>query len=600
MHAQILNLFKMKPLLSILSLAILTLISCTNAGTPNTQPSTPKSQIPNQEWWKEAVIYQVYPRSFKDSNGDGVGDLKGIISKLDYIKSLGVDAVWFNPIYSSPNDDNGYDVSDYQNIMAQFGTMADFDELLKGMHDRNIKIVMDLVVNHSSDEHEWFKQSRSSRTSPYRDYYHWWNAEKGKPTYRWSFFDVKHEAWKYDSLTNAYYLHYFSKKQPDLNWENPKLRQEIYKMMRYWADKGVDGFRMDAFQFASKDTTWPQFPPNYEKQIIKWYGSGPHLHDYIQEMNREVMSKYNIMTVAEGAGTGPEDAMKFVDPDRKEFSMAYHFEGMDIGFLPNAEFRTADPNYSLLEFKQVYTKWDSAFAQKGWNSIYLASHDQPRMVSRWGNDAPQWRELSAKMLNTFILTMRGTPYCYYGDELGMDNINFDNIEDYNDVETVNQYQTVKARGGNVKKFLEARKSTSRENGRTPMQWDNTPNSGFTTGKPWLKVNKNYTTINVAAQEKDPNSILNYFRSLIKLRKQEKTLIYGKYTLLDKENPNIYAYTREWEGKKFLILLNFKTQPAPVNLKGLDLTKATRIQGNYPDPSKSMSTLRPYEAVIYAL
>jgi oligo-1,6-glucosidase len=398
-----------------------------------------------RKWWKEAVVYQIYPRSFKDSDGDGIGDLKGIISKLDYIKSLGVDAVWLNPIYTSPNDDNGYDISDYYNIMQDFGTMADFDEMLKGMHDRKIKLVMDLVVNHSSDEHEWFKQSRSSRDNPYRNYYHWWNAERGKPTPRYSFFDVNSDAWKYDSLTNAYYLHYFSRKQPDLNWENPKLRQEVYKIMKFWLDKGIDGFRMDAFQYVAKDTTFPAFPEGYEKNIIRYYGIGPGLHDYLQEMNREVLSKYDIMTVAEGAGSSPEDAMLFVDPDRKELNMAYHFEGMDVGNF--------DPDYNLLDFKKVYSRWDSSFKEKGWVSIFLGNHDQPRMVSHWGNDAPAFRDLSSKMLTTFIFTMRGTPYYYYGDELGMSNIKFDNIGDYRDIATINMYRQVKNKGGDLKQFI---------------------------------------------------------------------------------------------------------------------------------------------------
>jgi oligo-1,6-glucosidase len=544
----------------------------------------------DRKWWKEAVVYQIYPRSFKDSDGDGVGDLKGIISKLDYIKSLGVDAVWLNPIYTSPNDDNGYDISDYYNIMQDFGTMADFDAMLKGMHDRKIKLVMDLVVNHSSDEHEWFKQSRSSRDNPYRNYYHWWNAERGKPTPRYSFFDVNSDAWKYDSLTNAYYLHYFSRKQPDLNWENPKLRQEVYKIMRFWLDKGIDGFRMDAFQYVAKDTTFPAFPEGYEKNIIKYYGIGPGLHDYLQEMNREVLSKYDVMTVAEGAGSSPEDAMLFVDPERKELNMAYHFEGMDVGNF--------DPNYSLPDFKRVYTRWDSSFKEKGWVAIFLGNHDQPRMVSHWGNDAPAFRDLSSKMLTTFIFSMRGTPYYYYGDELGMSNIKFDNIEDYRDIATINMYKQVKNKGGDLKQFMEFQQRSSRDNGRTPFQWDNTKNAGFTTGTPWLKVNPDYTTVNAAAQEKDPASVLNYFRKMVRLRKENLALVYGSYEVIDPLNPNVYAYTREMDGKKLLVLLNFKSTPSTVNTS-IDFSKAAVLVNNYPKPLRS-TQLRPYEAVIYRL
>ena len=564
------------------------LLSCSNNNSKTM--STADTTGAERKWWKEAIVYQLYPRSFKDNDGDGIGDLKGIISRLDYIKSLGVDVVWLNPIYSSPNDDNGYDISDYRNIMKDFGTMADFDTLLSEMHRRKLRLVMDLVVNHTSDEHAWFRQSRSSRTSPYRNYYHWWDAERGKPTPRWSFFDINSDAWKFDTATNAYYLHYFSRKQPDLNWENPKVRQEVYQIMKFWLDKGIDGFRMDAFQFVAKDTTWPPFPAGYEKNIVKYYGMGPHLHDYLQEMNKEVTSKYDIMTVAEGAGSTLKDAMDLVDPDRHELNMAYHFEGMDVGHF--------DPNYSLLDFKKVYSKWDSAFAEKGWISIFLANHDQPRMVSHWGNDSPRFREVSSKMLTTFIMTMRGTPYYYNGDELGMSNINFDKIEDYRDIATINKYKETKKNGGDLTAFLELQKRSSRDNSRTPFQWDSTANAGFTTGTPWLKVNPDYTSVNAAAAEKDSNSTLHYFRKIVQLRKDNLVLVYGKYTLLDKDNPAVYAYTREGYGKKMLILLNFKSYPASAKT-GIDLSHAKPLLGNYPDPSKDGS-LRPYEAVIYEL
>lgn len=579
----------MKPIFSLCLFSTLTLFS-TDTSAQNKFVKT--SQKNDSKWWKEAVVYQVYPRSFKDSDGDGVGDLKGIISKLDYIKSLGIDAVWLNPIYTSPNDDNGYDISNYREIMTDFGTMEDFDLLLKGMHERGIKLIMDLVVNHSSDEHEWFKQSRSSRDNKYRDYYHWWPAEKGKPPYRWSFFDVNSDAWKYDALTDAYYLHYFSQKQPDLNWENPKVRQEIYEMMRFWLDKGIDGFRMDAFQFASKDTTWPELPKGYEKNIIKYYGVGPHLHDYLQEMNREVFSKYDIMTVAEGAGSTPEDAMLFVDPDRKELNMAYHFESVDIGKHIN--------DFGLVKYKDIFSRYDETFKDKGWLSIFLANHDQPRMVSKFGNDTPKFREISSKMLSTFVMTMRGTPYYYYGDELGMTNIRFDSIEDYRDVDTRNKYIGLKNKGGDLKAFLEEQKQTSRENGRTPFQWDTTKNAGFTSGKPWLKVNPNYTIINAEAQEKDPNSTLNYFRTLVRLRKKEPVFVYGKYTLLDRENPNVFAYTRDLEGKKVLVLLNFSEKESSFNIE-IPITKSKIILDNYTNTKNlKKNILRPFEAVIIEL
>ena len=548
----------------------------------------------DHQWWKEAIIYQIYPRSFKDSDGDGIGDLKGIISKLDYIKSLGVNAIWLNPIYSSPNDDNGYDISDYRNIMKDFGSMADFDELLKGMHARGIKLVMDLVVNHSSDEHEWFKQSRSSRTSPYRNYYHWWNAENGKPPYRYSLFDVNHDAWKYDSLTNAYYLHYFSRKQPDLNWENPTLRKEVYEIMKFWADKGIDGFRLDAFQFVAKDTTFPNFPVGYENNFSRYYAMQGNLHGYLQEMNKEVLRKYAVMSVAEGAGNSFEDAHNLVDENRHELNMAYAFEGVDV----------AKPGgYSLLRFKEVFSKWDSAFANNGWLSIFLANHDQARMVSRFGNDNPQFRDASSKMLSSFILTMRGTPFVYNGDELGMTNAGFEKIEDFRDVQTLNEYQHQKNTQGDLNKFMAYIQAVSRDNSRTPFQWDSTSNAGFSSGKPWIQVATNYKLINAQNQQLDPNSCLNYFRKLVALRNANiPVLVYGKYTLIDKQNPNIYAYTREGDGRKILIVLNFSSQKASVSIP-FDVSQAKLLLSNYADTpaaNKNSISLKPYQSAIYQL
>ena len=559
----------------------------------NQKSSSPK--VDDKKWWKEAVVYQIYPRSFKDSDGDGIGDLKGIISKLDYIKSLGIDAVWLNPVYSSPNDDNGYDVSDYRNIMKDFGTMADFDALLKGMHDRGIKLVMDFVLNHSSDEHEWFKQSRSSRTNPYRNYYHWWNAEKGKPPYRYSLFDVNHDAWRYDSLTNAYYLHYFSRKQPDLNWENPKLRQEVYNIMKFWADKGIDGFRLDAFQFAAKDTTFPAFPKGFENNFQLYYAVGPHLHDYLKEMNSEVFSKHDVMSVAEGAGNNLKDAHELVDADRKELNMAYAFDGVGIA---------APEGYSLLHFKDVFSHWDSAFASQGWLSIFLSNHDQARLVSRFGNDSPAFRELSAKMLATFIMTMRGTPFYYNGDELGMNNAGFTRIEDYRDMQTLNEYRHQQDVKADIPAFMKRIQFESRDNGRTPFQWDSTAHAGFTSGTSWIAVNPDYRTINAAAQENDPNSCLNHFRKIVKLRKDNPALVYGKYTLLDKNNPKVYAYTREGEGKKMLIVLNFSTENVQCNT-GLKAAGMQVLLSNYKDlpagkTDAAVITVRPYEALVCQL
>ncbi len=557
---------------------------------------TNKNSIPNRRWWKEAVVYQIYPRSFKDSDGDGIGDLRGIISKLDYIKSLGIDVVWLNPIFASPNDDNGYDISDYQAIMKEFGTMEDFDELLKGMHERKLKLVLDLVANHSSDEHRWFQESRKSRDNPYRNYYHWWDEEKGKPAKRWSFFDENADAWKYDEKTKSYYLHYFSQKQPDLNWENPKVRKEIYQMMRFWFDKGVDGFRMDVITFISKDTSFPELPERYYGNFIQYYAEGERRHEYLQEMNREVLSRYDIMTVAEGPGVTTENVLEYVAEDRRELNMAYHFEAIDLGLQP-PERRLLDPNgWSLIEFKEIYSKWDAVFADKGWGTIYLGNHDQPRMVTRWGNDSPEFRELSSKMLTTFLMTMRATPYYYFGDELGMTNIKFDKIEDYRDIMTINLHKLIEKEGGDLEHLIESHKISGRDNGRTPFQWDNTVNAGFTSGKTWLKINPNYETINAELQENDENSTLNYFRKIVKFRKDNPILIYGKYRLVDKENPNVYAYTRKLNGRKFLILLNFKAWESVVNTD-LDLSKMKVLIGNYPNPSAN-GQLKPFEAVIF--
>ncbi len=551
----------------------------------------------DRKWWKEAVVYQIYPRSFKDTDGDGVGDLKGIIEKLDYIKSLGVTTVWLNPIYGSPNADNGYDISDYQSIMKEFGTMEDFDNLLKGMHDRKLKLVMDLVVNHSSDQHKWFQESRKSRDNPYRDYYHWWPAEKGKPAFRPGSFEADGSGWRYDKITNAYYLHYFSYKQPDLNWENPKLRQEIYGMMNWWFKKGIDGFRMDVIPVIAKDTTFPvitqeHLNKNFNGSWFTYFASTPAVHDYLKEMNKEVLSKYDCMALAEGAGMTKETALNFVDADRHELDMGYHFEGVDLGY-EKGKYKTMG-NYSLLDFKKIYSDWDAVYDKKGWGTIYLGNHDQPRMVSRWGNDAPEFREVSSKMLTTFLLTMRGTPYYYNGDELGMMNIKFDKIEDYRDIEIMAEYEKVKMAKGDLKQFIESQKTGgARDNGRTPFQWNATANAGFTTGNPWLKVNRNHTTLNAELQEKDPNSCLNYFRKMTKLRKENAVLIYGKYTLLDEKNPAVYAYTRELDGKKMLVLLNFTKEKATANT-GIDIKNAKILINNY---SSFSGTLLPYQAVV---
>jgi oligo-1,6-glucosidase len=579
------------------------MISCNNTDNQKTAASENEAQ---KKWWKEAVVYQIYPRSFMDSNGDGVGDLKGLTGKLDYVKSLGVDIVWLNPIYSSPNADNGYDISNYDDIMKEFGTMDDFDVMLAEMHKRGLKLVMDLVVNHCSDEHEWFKQARSSRTNPYRNYFHWWPAEKGKPPFRPGSFEVDGSGWRFDSITNSYYLHYFSYKQPDLNWENPKVRQEIFAMMNRWFKKGVDGFRMDVIPFIAKDTTFPvitqkELDEKYEGRWDVYMASGPGLHHYLKEMNEQVLSKYDIMTLAEGAGTTKSTAMLLVDPERKELDMSYHFDGVSLGYVPGY-FKKMNPNWSLVDFKKIYSGWDSVFAQKGWGTIYLGNHDQPRMVSRWGNDAPEHREASSKMLTTFLLSMRGTPFYYYGDELGMSNIKFDKIEDYRDIETLAEYGKVQKAGGDLKQFIEDQKTGgARDNGRTPMQWNAAANAGFTTGLPWLKVNDNKSEINVEAEEKNQNSPLNYFKKMARLRKDHKdVLVYGKYTLLDKENPDVYAYTREGNGKKVLVLLSFRKNGGSFQLDNMQLGEEWINNMQPLQLNGNTISLKPYQACIVEL
>ena len=551
------------------------------------------NSLKERNWWKEGIVYQIYPRSFRDTSGNGVGDLRGIIQKLDYIKSLGVTMVWLNPIYESPNDDNGYDISDYRAIMKEFGSMEDFDELLEGLHKRGMKFIMDVVVNHSSDEHEWFQQSRSSRDNPYRDYYHWWPAEKGKPNHRWSFFDENSDAWKYDEQTNAYYLHYFSQKQPDLNWENPKVRQEVYDIMKFWAEKGVDGFRLDAFQYVSKDINFPPFPEGYDvdvPSVIEYHGMGPHIHSYLKEMNEQVLSKYDVFAVSEGVGSTLQDAHDLVDKDRKELQMAYHFEATDMV--------TTLEKCTLAQFKESFTKWDKSFAENGWIAIYLSNHDQSRFINRYGSDKPAFKDYSAKLLNTFILSMRGTPYTYYGDELGMTNIGFTKIEQYKDIAAINGYKKAATDGEDLDHYLKKLNLLSRDNGRTPMQWDDTNNAGFSSETPWLPVHENHTTVNVATQQNDHNSVLNHFRKMVALRKENLLLVYGEYKIIKEEHPTIYAYSRTWDDEQMKILLNFSESTSKINLLDLGLYKEVLIN-NYNELliDKNTITLQPYQAVV---
>lgn len=557
-----------------------------------------------ENWWKGAVIYQIYPRSFKDSNGDGIGDLQGIISELDYIESLNIDAIWLNPIYSSPNDDNGYDISDYQNIMTEFGTMEDFDKLLKEVHKRGIKLILDLVVNHTSDEHPWFIEARSSRDNPFYEFYHWWPVEKGTPPLRKSYFDEEGSAWKYNEATRSYYLHYFSRKQPDLNWENPQVRKEVYEMMKYWFDKGIDGFRMDSIPLISKDTDFPEIDLERYPKVFPYYAHGPHLHDYLHEMNRKVLSQYDVMTVGEGSEVQYNEASLFVAPQREELDMLYGFGPSQVRNETMPDSPDSGIEYSLIALKKMFSEWDKGVGD-GWPAIYLGNHDQSRILSRFGQDSGPYRELSSKMLSTFLLTMRGTVYWYAGDEIGMGNIKFKDIVQYKDVDTITNYKRILKEGGDTEEYLEKQKLIARDNARTPFQWNSSQNAGFTTGIPWIEVNPDYKKVNVADEEVSPDSVLNYFKDAMKCRKENKELIYGDYFLIDEENICIYAYLRQWQGAKILVTLNFSSHDAFMEkIEGVEL--ANIILHNYKnrDQQKILVDnklhLLPYEAIVWKL
>jgi oligo-1,6-glucosidase len=583
-------------------LALLAACAQPTTPPPAATPQRGEATAPRRAWWKEVVVYQVYPRSFQDSDGNGVGDIRGVTSRLDYIKSLGVDVVWLNPVYQSPNDDAGYDISDYRAIMPEMGTMADFDAMLQGMHRRGIKLIMDLVVNHTSDEHPWFQQSRSSRTNPYRDYYHWWPAEGGTPAHRWSFFDEEGSAWRYDSTTKAFYLHYFSRKQPDLKWENPRVRREVYDIMKFWFEKGVDGFRMDVIPFISKDTTFPPLPASFDGDYVAYYATGPRLHEYLREMNREVLSKYDVMTVGEGGGVAVEDALKFVADDRHELQTFFQFELVDHwGRRPSNWLYPDSGNRSLPVLKGIFTKWDSVFATSGWGTVFLGNHDQSRMVSRYGNDDPRYRKASAKMLHTLLLTMRGTPYIYNGDEIGMANIRFTNIRDYRDLMTINYYNRLDREGGDLREFLAAQAEVSRDNGRTPLQWTADTNAGFTTGVPWIEVNPDYKTVNVAAAEADTSSVLHYVRRLLRLRKSDPVLVYGRYRLLDRENPEVFAYTRSLDGRTLMVALSFSPAGGRTAVPAGYAVGKTLANNLATSPVQEAElVLQPYQAVVLEL
>lgn len=556
-----------------------------------------------KQWWKESVIYQIYPRSFKDSNGDGIGDIPGIISKLDYLKELGIDVVWLSPVYQSPNDDNGYDISDYLNIMDDFGTMEDWELLLKEMHGRGLKLIMDLVVNHSSDEHKWFLESKKSKDNPYRDYYIWRPGKEGKEPNNWKS-TFSGSAWQYDENTEEYYLHIFSKKQPDLNWENPKLRREVYDMMKFWLEKGIDGFRMDVINFISKVDGLPDAPnPDGKKYVSgsRFFMNGPRIHDYLQEMHKEALAEYNVMTVGEMPGVNVEQAKLYTDETRDEVNMVFQFEHVDLDSGPGGKWDLKP--LKLTDLKQNFTKWQTGLEEIGWNSLYLNNHDQPRMVSRFGNDK-QYRVESAKMLATFLHMLKGTPYIYQGEEIGMTNVRFDSIEDYKDIETLNMYdEKVNQNGEDPKKVMESIYVKGRDNARTPFQWDDSEHGGFTTGTPWIQVNSNYPEINASQAVLDEGSIFHYYRRLIKFRKEQPIIVHGRYDILLPENESIYVYTRTLDSQKLLVILNFtgdeQSFPVPPDLHE---KKSEVLISNYEPAQEYSSTiqLRPYEAIVYLL
>lgn len=550
----------------------------------------------SKAWWKSSVIYQIYPRSFADSNGDGIGDLNGITEHLDYIKELGVDVIWLSPIYQSPNDDNGYDISDYQAIMKEFGTMEDFDRMLSEMHKRGLKLVMDLVVNHSSDEHRWFMESRKSKDNPYRDYYIWKDPKDGKEPNNWgSCFSGS--AWEFDPETEMYYLHLFSKKQPDLNWENETVRKEVFDMMTWWCEKGVDGFRMDVISMISKDQAYLDGVAHdgLYGDPSPYVCNGPRVHEFLQEMNQKVLSKYDLITVGEAAGVTIDEAKKYANLDGRELNMVFQFEHM--GTVQGEYGKWTTERVQMPKLRAVMNKWQNELEGVAWNSLYWDNHDQPRAVSRFGNDGPMYREMSAKMIATCLHMMKGTPYIYQGEEIGMTNAYFKSIDDYQDIEVLNAYKEL-VQGGFMEEedFLDCLKAVSRDNARTPMQWDDSENAGFTTGTPWLKVNENYHMINAKAALADKNSVFYYYQKLIQLRKSYDVIIDGVFVGLLEDNDDIYAYERRLGDQRLLVACNFTGNEVPCDL--FQGVSGEELISNYKCHKDGV--LKPYEARVVLL
>ncbi len=553
-----------------------------------------KSEEMKTSWWKEAVVYQIYPRSFMDSNGDGIGDLQGIISRLDYLKKLGIDVIWMSPVYQSPNDDNGYDISDYRAIMEEFGTMEDFDELLDRAHEKGLKIVMDLVVNHTSDEHRWFVESRKGKGNSYGDYYIWRDGkEDGSAPNNWGAC-FGGSAWKFDEERGQYYLHLFSEKQPDLNWDNPAVRREVFDMMNWWCRKGIDGFRMDVISMISKTKDMP------DGKLKGLYGDyspycvhGPKVHEYLQEMNREVLSKYDLMTVGETAGVTPSQACLYAGNDTHELNMVFQFEHVDVHGKYGKWNSVRMP---LTKLKEILSRWQRELAGKAWNSLFWDNHDQPRAVSRFGNDDPKWRVLSAKMLATCLHMMQGTPYIYQGEELGMTNYPFHGPEDFHDIESIHAYEEW-CRSGIVshEEFWPCITKVSRDNARTPMQWDDSEQAGFTKGTPWMPVNPNYREINAQAALKDPDSVFYYYQKLISLRKRYPVIVHGEYKLLLADSEELFVYERALGNEKLLVVCSFADKETRFEMPE-DFAGGECLISNYPEPGKD-GKLQPYEAFV---
>lgn len=558
-----------------------------------------------QPWWKEAVVYQIYPRSFQDSNGDGIGDLPGIVSRLDYLASLGIDVVWLSPVYESPNDDNGYDISNYYGIMKDFGTMADWQALLQGLHQRGMKLVMDLVVNHTSDEHPWFIEARKATNSPKRDYYIWRQPKNGKEPNNWaSFFSPS--AWKLDPATGEYYLHLFSEKQPDLNWENPEVQSEIFRMIHWWLEQGIDGFRMDVINFIGKPQGLPDSPhaPTHPDGYVHdpgFYANQPFTHQLLHKLNRELLCHYDVMTVGETPEVTPESASLYVAPERQELNMVFQFELMGVDAGPEGKWDVKP--WKLSEFKRLISKWQLGLEGKGWNSLYLSNHDQPRQVSRFGDEG-RFRVESAKLLATLLHTLQGTPYIYQGEELGMTNVAFPRLEDYRDLETFHFATMAQKQGHSQDWIMKAIHRVSRDNARTPMPWNDQANAGFTTGTPWINLNPNYPQINVTQALSDPHSVLHYYQALIRLRKQESTLIEGSFRPFLEKHEQLFVYQRR-SSQTLLIILNFCdeiTRWTPQEAQSVGLTPTAKLLlSNYQDQAQpTLTELKPWEARVYRL